>query len=299
MTSEAEWIQKYLRYCQVEKGLSSSSIKSYEQNLLQFLEWTQVRQIPWSEMQPEYLTAYLSYLQELHYEKSTQSQHISTLKGALQYFYHHQSFPFSPRHYLSAPKKNQYLPIALTQNEIHSVFELLKCETPLDWRDLILIELLYGCGLRVSEAISLRLQQLKLEDQWITPTGKGNKERLVPLGDQTISALQSYLKNQRPLLNPQSDHILLNRRGKSLSRMGAWNIIKKYTAHLQKNVSPHTLRHTYATHLLEGGIDLRTLQELLGHADITTTQIYTHLDRSFLQEVHKNFHPREKKAPLF
>ncbi len=164
------------------------------------------------------------------------------------------------------------------------------------WRDTVLIELLYGAGLRISEALNLGLDQIHFEDEWILPIGKGNKQRLVPMSVRAKTALTHYLKCERPLANPKCNMALVNPKGLALSRMGAWKIVHKWSCHLSKPVHPHTLRHSFATHLLEGGMDLRVLQELLGHSDISTTQIYTHIDREYLKEEHRQFHPRQSTA---
>jgi len=201
---------------------------------------------------------------------------------------------FDPAEHLDAPKLGRYLPDCLTVADINLLFDSIDPTHPWALRDRTLLELLYSMGLRISEALNLTIAQIQLEDGWITPIGKGNKQRLVPLSPPSRVTIQRYMLEERPLAHPKCDHLIVNPRGAKLSRMGAWKIVQRIARPLGKSVHPHTFRHSFATHLLEGGMDLRVLQELLGHADISTTQIYTHLDREFLKTEHRRFHPREK-----
>jgi integrase/recombinase XerD len=194
---------------------------------------------------------------------------------------------------LERPKLGHYLPQYLTREEVDCVFEsAANGKNPL--RDTALFELMYSAGLRISETLGIKLSQLDLDNEWLTPIGKGNKQRLVPLGSKAKENLRAWIEEGRPLTHPTTDNIILNSRGKPMTRMGAWKIVQQHTAHLAKQVSPHTFRHSFATHCLEAGMDLRVLQELLGHADISTTQIYTHIDKEFIKQEHRAFHPREQ-----
>jgi integrase/recombinase XerD len=188
------------------------------------------------------------------------------------------------------------LPETLSVSEVEALLASPKVEQPLAWRDRSLLELAYGAGLRVSELCSLGLTDLLLTENLIRVFGKGSKERLVPIGRSVIGAVSVYLHTMRPELDrgKSKGRVLLNARGEPLSRVGAWGVVKRAAerAGITKRVTPHTLRHTFATHLLEGGADLRAVQEMLGHADLSTTQIYTHVDREYLRSVHKQFHPR-------
>jgi integrase/recombinase XerD len=201
-----------------------------------------------------------------------------------------------PSERLETPRKWRTLPEVLTVDEVNRLLGAVSLDEPLVFRDRAMLELAYGAGLRVSEWIELGMQDLMLDDGVIRVFGKGSKERLVPIGRSAIGAVGMYLRELRPRLErgEGKGHLFLNARGKPLSRMGAWKILRKYVelAGIEKHVSPHTLRHSFATHLLEGGADLRAVQEMLGHADISTTQIYTHVDREYLRSVHKQFHPR-------
>ena len=195
------------------------------------------------------------------------------------------------------PKLSKNLPIVLSVEEMESILSSPDYSTKLGVRDKAVLELLYACGIRVSEIIGLKISDLFLKEDVIRVFGKGSKERIVPIGSSAIRWVEDYLLRSRPLLEKRlkSENILfLNNRGTKLSRMGLWKIIDRYTkeAGIKKEVHPHTFRHSFATHLLEGGADLRAVQEMLGHADISTTQIYTHIDRDFIKQVHKEFHPR-------
>jgi integrase/recombinase XerD len=201
-----------------------------------------------------------------------------------------------PTERLETPKRWRTLPEVLTVAETKSLLEAPTIDDPLYFRDRALLELAYGAGLRVSEWIGIGTRDVMMQDALVRVFGKGAKERLVPIGRSAIGALAIYLRELRPRLERGKGRgaLFLNARGEPLSRMGAWKILRRYVdrAGLTKHVSPHTLRHSFATHLLEGGADLRAVQEMLGHADISTTQIYTHVDREYLRQVHRQYHPR-------
>jgi integrase/recombinase XerD len=201
-----------------------------------------------------------------------------------------------PSERLETPKRWRSLPDVLTVEEVNRLLAAPTLDDPLTFRDRALLEIAYGAGLRVSEWITLAVRDVMLEEGLVRVFGKGSKERLVPIGRSAIGAVAIYLRELRPKLEKGEGKgiLLLNARGKPLTRMGAWKILRRYVerAQITKHISPHTLRHSFATHLLEGGADLRAVQEMLGHADISTTQIYTHVDREYLRTVHKQFHPR-------
>ena len=201
-----------------------------------------------------------------------------------------------PSDRLAAPRRGRTLPDTLGVSEVEALLAAPHLDDPLAWRDRALLELAYGAGLRVSELCGLVVTDLLLTENLVRVFGKGGKERLVPIGRSVIGAISVYLHTLRPTLDrgKSGGRLLLNARGQPLSRVGAWGIVKRAAtrAGITKRVTPHTLRHSFATHLLEGGADLRAVQEMLGHADLSTTQIYTHVDREYLRSVHKQFHPR-------
>src|SRR5262249_29798674 len=201
-----------------------------------------------------------------------------------------------PSERLETPKKWRTLPEVLTVEEISRLLAAPTLDDPMVFRDRAMLELAYGAGLRVSEWITLSVRDVMFEDKLVRVFGKGSKERLLPIGRSAIGAAATYLRELRPRLEKGGGKgvLFLNARGEPLTRMGAWKILRRYVdrAQIEKHVTPHTLRHSFATHLLEGGADLRAVQEMLGHADISTTQIYTHVDREYLRQVHKQYHPR-------
>ena len=284
----------YLAFLGVERNLSPATIQSYQEDLRHFVGWLDDNGIDLKELTPEKLDEFLTLTAGLEdYSPTSIARHFSSLRGFLKYMQSQGEYDFSTESMLERPKLGHYLPEYLTREEVDSVFEsAAKGKNPL--RDTALIELMYSAGLRISEALGIKLSQLDLDNEWLTPIGKGNKQRLVPLGNKAKENLKNWIELGRPLTHPTTDNIILNMRGKPMSRMGAWKIVQQHTMHLTKQVSPHTFRHSFATHCLEAGMDLRVLQELLGHADISTTQIYTHIDKEFIKQEHRQFHPREK-----
>lgn len=289
-------LNDYLSFLGVERNLSKSTLRSYQEDLRHFIAFLKEQELTESSINANHLELYLNTLALHHdYQPASLVRHMASLRGYLHHLFARKILQFAPQNLLEAPRVGRHLPQVLSSREMTEVFAGIDVQAPWSARDRALLELLYSGGLRVSEALGLRLSQVRFDQGWMQPVGKGNKQRLVPLGTQASIALQDWIKKERPHTRPQCDLVLLNPRGKALSRMSAWKIVRKHTLFLNKEIGPHTLRHSFATHLLEGGIDLRVLQELLGHADISTTQIYTHLDREYLREVHRNFHPREKR----
>ena len=283
-------LKNYLRYLALEKNLSKQTIKSYETDLKRFCELT--------ELTLDTIDAYLhERAKTFDYKPSSLARHISSLRGFLNYLAEQGKLDFSPENLLEAPRLEKYLPQCLSIDEVAQIFENIPANGKFSMRDLALLELLYSMGLRISEAVSLKLEHVQLDNGWITPVGKGNKQRLVPLSGKAKRNLEIWIKQWRQELKPKVDTVIINFHGKKLSRVGAWKIIQKHTAFLGKtSISPHSFRHSFATHCLNGGMDLRILQELLGHANLATTQIYTHLDNSYLKIEHHYYHPREKLA---
>lgn len=286
-------LEDYLDFLLLERRLSKATIESYRFDLTPFINWLSQHKLALEDCRPELLENFLNEVAgSLDYAPTSVARHFSSLRGFLLFANDEGRYPYSTEAMLSAPKLGQYLPQCLTTDEIDEVFGNIQAASKFPQRDTALIELLYSAGLRISEALALRVKDLDFENEWLTPTGKGNKQRLVPLGKKAKENLQGWLK-ERPGWEPKSDHVILNRHGKKMSRMGAWKIVNACTASLGKRISPHTFRHSFATHCLAGGMDLRVLQELLGHVDLTTTEIYTHVGSDFAREEHRQFHPRE------
>lgn len=288
-----EFLDLYLDYLIAERGLSRATISSYGTDLENFVTWLDEQGLPIAGCDDERLNTFLiDVAAKAEYSPTSVARHFSSLRGFLHYLNREGHYPYTTE-LLTPPKLGHYLPQCLTIEEVDSVFaEIQEFSTNIE-RDTALLELLYSAGLRISEALSIRLQDIDLENEWLMPIGKGNKQRLVPLGQKAKENLKAWISNGRKKTDPKSDCVILNARGKPMSRMGAWKIVNNFTAHLGKQVSPHTFRHSFATHCLAAGMDLRVLQELLGHADLGTTQIYTHLDNSFIKEEHRAHHPRE------
>ena len=293
MSLNTNRMDAYLAFLGVERNLSPATIQSYQEDLRHFIGWLDDNSIDLKDLTPERLDEFLAKTAgQEDYSPTSIARHFSSLRGFLKYMQNQGEYDFSTESMLDRPKLGHYLPQYLTREEVDSVFEsAAKGKNPL--RDTALIELMYSAGLRISEALGIKLSQLDLDNEWLTPIGKGNKQRLVPLGSKAKENLKAWIELGRPLTHPTTDNIILNSRGKPMTRMGAWKIVQQHTMHLAKQVSPHTFRHSFATHCLEAGMDLRVLQELLGHADISTTQIYTHIDKEFIKQEHRQFHPRE------
>jgi integrase/recombinase XerD len=291
-----EWLDAYLSHLGVERNLSPATIRSYGEDLRHLIFWLDDKKLALADLTIEKLDDFLnSVAADLEYSPTSVARHFSSLRGFLRYLLQEKVINFSTEALLAPPKIGRYLPACLTREEVESVYASIRDTSPNPLRDTALLELLYSAGLRISEALGLRLAHLDFDNEWITPVGKGNKQRLIPLGNFAKENLQRWVREGRPLVNPKIDCVILNAHGEKMSRMGAWKIIQKHTAQLTKHVTPHTFRHSFATHCLEAGMDLRVLQELLGHASVTTTQIYMHLDREFIREEHRRFHPRERE----
>jgi len=281
-------LKKYLRYLVFEKNLSRQTIKSYEADLKSLCEQT--------KLSKDSINSFLTEKAKAsNYKPSSLARHFSSLRGFLSYLEEQNLLDFSPENLLAAPRLEKYLPQCLSIDEVAEVFENINANDKFGMRDIALLELLYSTGLRISEAVSLKLEHIQLDNGWVTPVGKGNKQRLVPLYGNAKQNLEMWIREWRQKLKPKTDTVLLNFHGGKLSRIGAWKIIQSRTAFLgRSSISPHSFRHSFATHCLAGGMDLRILQELLGHVNLSTTQIYTHLDNSYLKSEHHHFHPREK-----
>lgn len=300
-----ENVQGYLDYLSLEKGLSSLSLQSYKTDIEKFERFLKKRDKGLDELRQSDLSGFLDYLRSTGMAPSSIARHLSSIKGLFRYLNRTGETSNNPAQSISGPRLYRSHPGALTVEEVKELLDCAKRATETDrskkkltLRDLALLEFLYGTGARVSEVVEAKQSDLYVEMSLVKLFGKGKKERVVPMGHAAWEALKNYQNGCRiALASPQSgDHIFLNNRGGKLSRMGIWKILNKYVsaAGITKKVSPHTLRHSFATHLLQGGADLIAVQELLGHADIATTEIYTHLDKDFLVSEHQEFHPREK-----
>ncbi len=291
-----EQIADFLAYLQLERGLSPTTRASYQQDLALFETFLKRRGIGiLSRVRAADVREFLHSLRATR-SPATVARKLAAIKGLFRYLEGQRIIPRSPTAFIETPRLWQRLPQTLNLEEIERLLGSVQAEG-LGLRDLAMLELLYGAGLRVSELVSLELSHCNFDAGFLRCMGKGNKERIVPLGSQAAAALRRYLQEERPRLvrrHPEAAVIFVNRRGTRLSRQRVWQVLKRYAKAglMTKGISPHTLRHSFATHLLEGGADLRTVQELLGHANISTTQRYTHVDRARLKAVHEKYHPR-------
>lgn len=292
------FLREYLSMLSLEKNLADNTVISYKNDLTVFIRFME----DFSIDDPEkitylHLASFFKNLYNAGLTNSSAARYFSSLKGFFRYLSSSNYITRNPFDKILAPKLKKNLPEVLTFSEIESVLELPEIDNKLGLRDKALLEILYACGLRVSELIHLRKSDLYFNEEIIRVFGKGSKERIVPIGSSAVHWVNKYILESRILLEKKSkseNYVFLNIRGTKLSRMGVWKIISRYLteAQITKKAHPHTFRHSFATHLLEGGADLRAVQEMLGHADISTTQIYTHIDRDYIKQVHKDCHPR-------
>lgn len=290
-------LERFDEFLSLEQGSSARTNEAYGRDLARLASWAVAHRVraP-ADLTPAHLREYVYHLKDLGLAPSSIRRGISAMRTWYRFLLSEGVVTKDPSERLETPKKWRVLPEVLTADEVDRIIGAVSLDEPLAFRDRAMLELAYGAGLRVSEWIGIQSKDVVLEELVVRVFGKGGKERLVPIGRKAAGALAMYVREARPVLEKGAGEgkLFLNARGRPLTRMGAWKILRKYVdkAAITKPVTPHTLRHSFATHLLEGGADLRAVQEMLGHADISTTQIYTHVDREHLRQVHKQFHPR-------
>jgi integrase/recombinase XerD len=292
-------IKNFQTYLKLEKSLAENSVAAYTRDLIKLQQFgeAQVPTIMPLKVTLAQLRSFLMWVNELGMQPVSQARLISGIKTFYKYLLIEEEIINNPAELLEAPKLQRKLPDTLSHDDIDKLIAAIDLSKPDGVRNKAIIEVLYGCGLRVSELTELRISNLYLDIEFIKVTGKGNKERLVPIGGQAVKALQIWRQQVRvhvPVKKGEEDVVFLNRRGSRLSREFIFMMIKQLAeiAGIKKKISPHTFRHSFATHLVEGGADLRAIQEMLGHESITTTEIYTHLDRDYLRSTIIDFHPR-------
>jgi len=291
-----ELMDLFLGHLSVEKGLSDNTLSAYGADLRELARYLRQSEIAnWGEVSRDHLVAYIEKLGATLSNRS-KARHLAAVRSFFKYLERQERIPSNPAARLHFPKISLTLPRVLSATEVETLLETPEAGSPFGQRDKAMLELLYATGLRVSELADLQLRQVHLDAGYLIVRGKGDKERLTPMGDWAGEALKAYLQEGRAKLLKQksAQEVFLNHHGQKLSRQGIWKIIKQYAvkAAIPQNITPHMLRHSFATHLLENGADLRSLQAMLGHADISTTQIYTHVARARLKEIHQKFHPR-------
>ena len=295
-------IKGFKAYLQLEKSLAKNSVEAYiadVEKLFQYLDMSEIHLSP-EKVTQKHVESFLKWVSEIGLNARSQSRIISGIKAFYNYLLLEEIIAVSPVELIETPKIGRKLPEVLTIEEIDKIIAVIDLSTPEGLRNKAILETLYSCGLRVSELIGLQISHLLLDEGFVRVVGKGDKERITPIGGAAVKHITIYIehvRNHLPKIDKASEDILfLNRRGKQLTRVMIFTIIKNLTqqAGINKTVSPHTFRHSFATHLVDGGADLRAVQEMLGHESITTTEIYTHLDSDYLRQSILDFHPRGK-----
>ena len=295
-----DWIDRYLHYLIVEKGLSRNTIESYARDLHGFSSFLE-EQTEFDPLTapPDKIINYFKMLRSGRLSPRSLARNISALKGFYKFLLREGVLEETPLRHLHTPRVTPRLPEILSAEDIEHIIAQAKAEKRAGLRDRAMLETLYATGLRVSELVHLSVHDVDLEVGYLRTKGKGAKERIVPIGRVAIRALKDYLQGPRQVsaAKAEGQTLFLGRRGRGITRQGFWKILRRYAsaAGIRKRITPHTLRHSFATHLLEGGADLRSVQSMLGHADIATTQIYTHVSRDHLKRLHQKYHPREFK----
>jgi len=287
----------------LEKSLSAHSVEAYLRDVGKLLEFVLLKKIDKTpdKLSGDELISFIYYLNDLGLEPKSQARIISGIRAFYKYLLMEDIIDKDPSFLLESPRLARKLPDVLSYEEISAIIENIDLSVPLNHRNRAILETLYACGLRVSELVGLRISNYYPEEGFLKVVGKNNKERLVPVGDSAIKYIQLYQMYERntliPVVKGSEDFLFLNRRGKPLTRVMIFTLIKTFVAQagIRKNVSPHTFRHSFATHLVEGGADLRAVQEMLGHESILTTEIYTHVDRNYLKDTINKFHPLSKE----
>jgi len=284
--------RSFIDYLFIEKGLSQNSVKSYQSDLLHFMEWSiQVLKIPAKLTTSQDINKYIKYLFDQDFKSSSVNRKISSIKAYFIFLKKKKYIDVIPTEDIPIPKQNKNLPNSMSEKDVETLLSCINAKKDIEIRDKAMVELLYATGVRVSELINIKFSNIDMNRNVVRVLGKGSKERLIPFGEQAHDSIAKYLLIRG---KSQSKELFLSNRGKILSRVSFWNRVKVYLirCNLKSNISPHTLRHAFATHLLNRGADLRSVQMLLGHSDLSTTQIYTHIAKQRLSDILKKHHPR-------
>ena len=297
-TTRDNIIRRYIVHLRLEKGMSDNTIEAYIDDIEKLLRYLDTTNMSWQEIEHETLINFVCTLQDVGIGVRSQARVISGIKSFFRFVLLEGLIEKDPSELLETPRLGRHLPTILTVDEINAMIASIDPTTYEGHRNRAILEALYSCGIRVSELINLRLSQLFLEDEYICVDGKGNKQRLVPISYTAIEEIKQYMqyRNELDIKPGEEDFLFLNRRGRHMSRVMVFYIVRDACERcgIKKRVSPHTLRHSFATHLLENGANLRAIQKMLGHESITTTEVYVHLDRHFLREEIIKHHPRNK-----
>lgn len=292
-------IRDFIHFLTIEKGLSKNTIVSYERDLKSYLQYIRNVELihDWNESRRVNIINFLAHLKDQGKSTRTLARHIASMRSFHQFLLREKVTDQDPSVHIESPHPERSLPKVLSMEEVEALLDAPKPINEYGLRDKAMLELLYATGMRVSEIISLNIDDVHMSMGFVRCVGKGNKERIIPVGKTALAAIEAYLQKGREKLRNSKHHtnsLFLNHHGNRLTRQGFWKILKRLTneAHIEKEITPHTLRHSFATHLLMNGADLRSVQEMLGHADISTTQIYTHITNVRIKDVYTKFHPR-------
>jgi integrase/recombinase XerD len=292
-------IEDFIHYLVVERGLAPNTIESYKRDLVKYAEYLKKVETvsSFEEVTREHIIAFMRYMMENGKSSKTIARHIASIRSFHQFLLREHIMDKDPSVHIETPQVERTLPKVLSPDEVEALLTAPDESTPFGRREKAMLELLYATGIRVTELMNLNVEDVHMTMGFVRCIGKGDKERIVPMGKMASEALQKYIEESRPKLlkrNQKEEALFLNHHGRRLTRQGFWKILKKLalSAQIEKELTPHTLRHSFATHLLENGADLRAVQEMLGHADISTTQIYTHVTKKRLKDVYNEFHPR-------
>ena len=284
-------LRSFLNYLLVDKGLSNNTVKAYEADISSFFQWLDNKDLKYKNLQEDHINQYISFLFQRKMRSSSVNRKISSIKSFYIFLVKRNFVKNSPLNDLVTPKQEKYLPESMSEAEVDKLLNSPDVSNKIENRDKAMIEMLYATGMRISELVNLKMTDVDMKRCVVKVFGKGSKERLVPFGETALDSLRSYL-NERE--QSSSKEIFLSNRGKKMTRVAFWQRVKVYLIreNLKNSISPHTLRHAFATHLLNRGADLRSVQLLLGHSDLSTTQIYTHIAKQRLSDVLKKHHPR-------
>ncbi len=286
---------QFINYLRIERGLADNTVRAYSRDLVKFFQFLENRKLTPLKVSPDRISEYATVLGKMLSSNSV-ARNVSAVRMFFRFLVSEGKIRSNPTRLLETPRLKRRLPDVLSQAEMELLLSQPDGSQSVGLRDRAMLEILYATGLRVSELIGLKVLDINLEAGFVRTIGKGSKERIVPIGEKAIYAVKEYLLNARPQLitGVNSPYLFLNFRGRPMTRQGFWKIIKKYgsQALIKKKLTPHSIRHSFASHLLEAGADLRSVQVMLGHADIATTQIYTHVTRKRLKEIHETCHPR-------
>ena len=284
-------LRSFLNYLLVDKGLSNNTVKAYEADISSLFQWLDTEDLKYNNLQEDHINQYISFLFQRKMRSSSVNRKISSIKSFYIFLVKRNFVKNSPLNDLVTPKQEKYLPESMSEAEVNKLLNSPDVSNKIENRDKAMIEMLYATGMRISELVNLKITDIDMKRCVVKVFGKGSKERLVPFGETALDSLRSYL-NERELSS--SKEIFLSNRGKKMTRVAFWQRVKIYLIreNLKNSISPHTLRHAFATHLLNRGADLRSVQLLLGHSDLSTTQIYTHIAKQRLSDVLKKHHPR-------